>query len=107
MLVASVYLQTSVSFDYDISAVILLLRNQSGINLMIAIVIMTTVLIFGYQTILTYRFIDTSADVHEAGTEVVQEFNVRVCNYIYRHLYRLQVYLLEPIFTGYILSQLF
>ena len=59
MLVASVYIQTSLSFDYEISAVILLLGNQSGINLMIAIIIMTTVLIFGYQAILTYGFIDT------------------------------------------------
>ena len=85
----------------------LLFGGQSGVNWAIAGFILITILIFVYQNLQTYKFVETSAYVLEVGSETVSSSSIRFFKYIYRHLYRLQVYLLEPIFSGYLLAQIF
>ena len=100
----SVIVQTVYSYRFQ-PTILLLFGDQSLIDLSIQLYTLITVFILVVQvsSISTiYKAINHNVD-NEISNSTFDE-DEKLKSSIYRHLYRLQVYLLEPFFSGYLLS---
>ena len=100
----SILFQTVYSYDPQ-PTILLLLGSKSNIDLSIAAygAISGCILAVQVSSIAkAYKLVDYNSQNEISNSIFDEEEGIK--SSIYRHLYRLQVYLLEPFFTGYLLS---